>query len=141
MYVVFVDMKPACSSNMATDGFIGPNTCSIQQENMMFSCDVVFNGRPPHLSWRSANDNQTFNSSSCEVKSNRSMCNLTLRADPSYDGSIFRCDVGQIKLDDRRFSCNTERTKVHCELVFIIIRSCENINTFSLIKHVSPQLR
>lgn len=107
-------MKPTCSYRMPTDGFVGPNTCNIQQEDMTFSCDVSFNGKPPRLSWRSAkfNDSKRFNSSSCEVKPNRRTCNLILEAKPWFDGSVFICEVGLMKLDDRRYSCNTERIKV-----------------------------
>lgn len=100
---------------MHPGGFIGPNTCNRQQENMVFNCLVSFNGTSPHLLWRSLNDNQLLNSSFCEDKPNRRNCSLILKSDPKYDGSNFICQT--TASIDSSFNCSIEAIKILCKLI------------------------
>lgn len=100
-----------CETSMNAGGYIGPNTCNLQQENMIFSCSVSFNGKPPRLVWRTSNDNRLINSSVCDHQQpNRINCQLTLKSDPSYDGTVFTCQTAQP--GGTQYNCSTGVIKV-----------------------------
>lgn len=103
---------PVCSVNMHPDGFVGPNTCNIEQENMIFTCAVSFAGKSPQLSWSSKlNDSQSISSSTCEYQPNRINCTVTAKADPLFDGLIPVCHTGASNAFG--YNCTTEVIKVN----------------------------
>lgn len=114
---LFSDSRPVCYSNMKPDGFIGSKTCcNLDQNYMIFNCGVSFNGEPPRLTWSSSNDSKPLNSStSCEDQPNRKKCSITLKPDPSYDGSIFICQIAS--QNGIGYKCSTEVIKVLCKLI------------------------
>lgn len=108
------DPNLMCSSNMSLDGFIGSNTCNIEQEYMAFSCSVSFHGSiPPQLMWSLLNDSQVFNESQCTRETNRINCTMTMKADPMYNGSVFMCQT--TKVSRTKYNCSTSVIKVQCK--------------------------
>lgn len=105
-----LEKNPICSSNMYTYGFTGPNLCNIQSDIMVFNCEIKFNGGPPQLKWISTYDGRMYNSSSCNISSNRISCNLNLLANSFYDESVFICQVGLN--ENERYRCKLQKIKI-----------------------------
>lgn len=114
---IITDSNPVCRVNMHSDGFVGPNTCNIEPENMIFTCAVSFNGKEPQLTW--LNDSLPISSTICEYQPNLINCSVTMKADPLFDGLIPVCHTRASNAID--YNCTTEAVKVNCKWIVVIL--------------------
>ena len=110
--VLLSDGNPRCESNVNPDGVIGQNDCGIEPDEIQLTCKVTSShgNIPPTLEWKKSGDES---SSSLVVCERSTYCNLTVKADLTFNSKSFVCQT--TKARRQQYGCSIGPIKVKCQ--------------------------
>lgn len=102
--------NPVCTTYMKSDGLIGSNTCTVENEKVQFSCSVAFYGQPPKMKWSSVENYDHLTNFSCKENDRQLICNLTMKAEQKLNGSSYVCHT--TRATSGHYQCTTEALQI-----------------------------